>query len=66
MTFNKKAGNLVKKAQNIMKRKENAWILTKKAGIPAFSWKFSCLVSWLVSLIWGHFQVLQTSEVRSY
>ena len=33
----------MKKAQNIMKRKENAWILTKKAGIPAFSWKFSCL-----------------------
>ena len=43
MTCNKKAGNLVKKVQNIMKRKENALILTKKAGIPAFSWKFSCL-----------------------
>ena len=64
MTLNKKAGNLVKKAQNIMKRKMHEF-WPQKPGIPAFSWKFSCLAQWLrAQLCTAHwhiqwFQVLQ-------
>ena len=35
MTFNKKAGNLVKQAQNILKRKESAQTFARKSGILA-------------------------------
>ena len=55
----KKQEILSKKAQNIMKRKENAWILTKKAGIPAFSWKFSCLYIFTLRTLMAKFGQLQ-------
>ena len=55
MTFNKKAGNLVKKAKNIMKRKENAWILTKKQEFllfPENSHAFTAFSSYLRTNDW--------------